>query len=111
MAYDNPIPGFDTYNTINLRLWKAMPRREFDFVSFNSGDYHAAVNSRERAENISAVRSYVCMLVLLVLVSAPSYPHAHTHHSLSLTTTTLAEKMEHRFSTPATPHWVGRSSG
>ena len=55
MAYDNPIPGFDTYNTINLRLWKAMPRREFDFGSFNSGDYNAAADARQRAENISAV--------------------------------------------------------
>lgn len=27
-AYDNPIPGYDTYNTINLRLWKAAPARE-----------------------------------------------------------------------------------
>jgi len=57
MAYDNPIPGFDTYNTINLRLWRAMPRKEFDFGSFNSGDYHASVLARERAENISAVRA------------------------------------------------------
>ena len=29
MAYDNPIPGYDTWNTINLRLWKALPAREF----------------------------------------------------------------------------------
>lgn len=27
VAHDNPIPGFDTYNTINLRLWKATPSR------------------------------------------------------------------------------------
>ena len=55
MAYDNPIPGFDTWNTINLRLWKACPAREFDFASFNSGDYHQAVEARQRAENISNV--------------------------------------------------------
>jgi len=55
MAYDTPIPGFDTYNTINLRLWKALPAREFDFASFNSGDYMAAVEARQRAEAISAV--------------------------------------------------------
>lgn len=99
LAYDNPIPGYDTYNTINLRLWKAAPAREcawraarcvrvqsaralsrwsareharaparlrtrsrtppldpaVDFASFNSGDYLQAVESRQRAENISAV--------------------------------------------------------
>ena len=25
MAYDNPIPGFDTFNTNSLRLWRALP--------------------------------------------------------------------------------------
>jgi starch phosphorylase len=55
MAYDNPIPGFDTYNTINLRLWRATPSREFDLASFNSGDYIRAVDARQRAESISAV--------------------------------------------------------
>ena len=55
MAYDNPIPGFDTYNTINLRLWKAVPDREFDLKSFNEGDYLKAVEARQRAESISSV--------------------------------------------------------
>lgn len=31
LAYDNPIPGFDTFNTINLRLWKSIPNDEIDF--------------------------------------------------------------------------------
>jgi glucan phosphorylase len=39
MAYDNPIPGFGTNNTINLRLWAAKPDREFDLQAFNTGDY------------------------------------------------------------------------
>jgi starch phosphorylase len=55
MAYDNPIPGYDTYNTINLRLWKANPSTEFDLASFNSGDYIRAVEQRQRAESISSV--------------------------------------------------------
>jgi starch phosphorylase len=55
IAYDNPVPGFDTYNTINLRLWKAVPSREFDLASFNSGDYIRAVDDRQRAESISSV--------------------------------------------------------
>lgn len=39
VAYDNPIPGFGTNNTINLRLWAAKPDREFDLQAFNTGDY------------------------------------------------------------------------
>lgn len=54
-AYDNPIPGFDTYNTINLRLWRSLPAREFDFSSFNQGDYFKALEERERAEYITSV--------------------------------------------------------
>jgi starch phosphorylase len=23
-AYDNPMPGFDTFNTISLRLWRSL---------------------------------------------------------------------------------------
>ena len=36
MAYDSPIPGFNTYNTNNLRLWRSRPRNTFDFDKFNS---------------------------------------------------------------------------
>lgn len=43
MAYDTPIPGFNTFNTNNLRLWRSKPCNEFDFKSFNAGDYHAAI--------------------------------------------------------------------
>lgn len=39
VAYDFPIPGFKTYNTINLRLWSSKPSKEFDLASFNEGDY------------------------------------------------------------------------
>lgn len=34
MAYDNPIPGYDTFNTINLRLWKSVPYDEINFEKF-----------------------------------------------------------------------------
>jgi starch phosphorylase len=30
VAYDNPIPGWNTDNTISLRLWAARPLKEFD---------------------------------------------------------------------------------
>ena len=39
VAYDNPIPGYGTNNTINLRLWAAKPDTEFDLEAFNTGDY------------------------------------------------------------------------
>merc|ERR1719316_1947977 len=55
MAYDTPIPGFDTYNTNCLRLWRALPAQEFDFDAFNESDYANAIEERRRAEDISAV--------------------------------------------------------
>ena len=54
-AYDTPIPGYNTFNTNNLRLWRACPSSEFDFGSFNSGDYLGAVKARQKAESISSV--------------------------------------------------------
>lgn len=55
IACDNPIPGYDTYNTINLRLWRAAPGSEIDLAAFNQGNYLGAVESRQRAESITAV--------------------------------------------------------
>jgi starch phosphorylase len=55
VAYDNPIPGFDTAHTINLRLWSAKPQRQFDLEAFNTGDYVQAILARQRAETISSV--------------------------------------------------------
>jgi len=55
MAYDNPVPGFDTFNTNNLRLWKACPSSEFDFDAFNESNYAEAVEERRKAEDLSAV--------------------------------------------------------
>jgi starch phosphorylase len=45
-AYDTPIVGYNTYNTIALRLWKSHPANEFDFSSFNTGDYFKALEER-----------------------------------------------------------------
>jgi starch phosphorylase len=55
VAYDTPIPGFQTKNTINLRLWAAKPDREFDLQAFNTGDYVQAILSKQRAETLSSV--------------------------------------------------------
>ena len=54
-AYDNPIPGYNTFNSINLRLWKSVPTREFDFGAFNTGDYFKAIETRQKAEYITSV--------------------------------------------------------
>lgn len=35
MAYDTPCPGFNTYNTNRLRLWRSRPGNEFDLQKFN----------------------------------------------------------------------------
>jgi starch phosphorylase len=44
-AYDNPIPGYNTFNSINLRLWKSLPSQEFNFEEFDKGDYFKGINS------------------------------------------------------------------
>lgn len=45
VAHDNPIPGFDTRNCINLRLWAAKPSREFDLEAFNTGQNNLLLNA------------------------------------------------------------------
>lgn len=56
VAYDVPIPGYDTPATNNLRLWSSKAASgEFDFQKFNSGDYESSVADQQRAETISAV--------------------------------------------------------
>eukprot|EP00831_Metopus_contortus_P052123 TRINITY_DN43764_c0_g1_i2.p2 TRINITY_DN43764_c0_g1~~TRINITY_DN43764_c0_g1_i2.p2 ORF type:complete len:136 (-),score=36.58 TRINITY_DN43764_c0_g1_i2:61-468(-) len=55
LAYDIPVPGYNTFNTNNLRLWRACPSTEFDFRSFNTGDYFGAVKAKQKAESISSV--------------------------------------------------------
>jgi len=55
VAYDNPIPGYGTKNTINIRLWSSHPPREFDLMAFNQGDYLKAIDTKQSAENITRV--------------------------------------------------------
>ncbi|CAD7703361.1 unnamed protein product [Ostreobium quekettii] len=55
MAYDVPIPGFNTQNTGNLRLWESLPVNEFDLDAFNKGDILSAYNEKGRAEAITSV--------------------------------------------------------
>ncbi|OCK84323.1 glycosyltransferase family 35 protein [Lepidopterella palustris CBS 459.81] len=56
VAYDVPIPGYQTATTNNLRLWASKAASgEFDFQKFNSGEYESSVADQQRAETISAV--------------------------------------------------------
>lgn len=56
MAYDAPIPGYQTETTNNLRLWSSKASKgEFDFQKFNNGEYESSVGDQQRAETISAV--------------------------------------------------------
>ena len=55
VAYDVMIPGFDTRNTNNLRLWESKPKRGFDLNSFNAGDYEKAIESSNSAAAITSV--------------------------------------------------------
>lgn len=55
VPYDTPIPGYknDVVNT--LRLWSARATDEFEFDSFNHGDYEKAVQKKIQSESISKV--------------------------------------------------------
>jgi starch phosphorylase len=55
MAYDVPIPGYDTATVNNLRLWAAKAAREFNLESFNAGDYLSAVHDKNISESLSKV--------------------------------------------------------
>lgn len=55
VPYDMPVIGYGTKNIGTLRLWQSEALNEFDFASFNRGDFLKAHADRENAENISAV--------------------------------------------------------
>jgi glycogen phosphorylase len=55
MPYDVPIPGYQTDNTISLKLWSAKSSRDFNFKSFNAGDYIGAIIDKHQSEVISKV--------------------------------------------------------
>ncbi len=55
MAYDSPIPGFDTSTVNNMRLWSAKASRDFDLKYFNEGNYIRAVEDKNSSENLSKV--------------------------------------------------------
>jgi starch phosphorylase len=55
VAYDTPTSGYRGTTVNLLRLWKSEAVESFDFESFNTGDYYAAVNEKVVSETISKV--------------------------------------------------------
>ncbi|KAK6234992.1 hypothetical protein SCA6_010329 [Theobroma cacao] len=56
LAYDVPIPGYKTKNTISLRLWEAKSCAEnFNLFLFNDGQYESAAKLHSGAQQICAV--------------------------------------------------------
>jgi starch phosphorylase len=54
LAYDVPIPGYQTKNTISLRLWEAKARADdFDLFLFNDGQLESASVLHSRAQQVS----------------------------------------------------------
>ena len=78
VAYDTPIPGYDTLNTNSLRLWSAMPDQDIDLGKFNEGDYSKALAARQRALEITQVGAsptcVACAFILLGVACASINP-------------------------------------
>nr|CAA59464.1 alpha-glucan phosphorylase [Spinacia oleracea] len=56
VAYDVPIPGYQTKTTINLRLWcTTVSSEDFDLSAFNAGEHAKANEARANAEKICSV--------------------------------------------------------
>jgi len=55
MAYDTPVPGYDTSTVNNMRLWAAKASRDFNLKYFNEGNYIKAVQEKNESENLSKV--------------------------------------------------------
>jgi starch phosphorylase len=55
MAYDTPVPGYDTTTVNNMRLWTAKASRDFNLKYFNEGNYIKAVEEKNESENLSKV--------------------------------------------------------
>lgn len=56
VAYDTPIPGYKTKNTISLRLWDAEPIvADFDLAAFNEGDYEKSLAPALLSQQLTSV--------------------------------------------------------
>lgn len=71
LAYDVPIPGYKTKNTINLRLWEAKASCEdFNLFQFNGGQYESAAQLHSKAQQVCCTATHMT--------------HEHCHISLIL---------------------------
>ncbi len=52
---DTPILGYRTNTANTMRLWSAQAVESFNFSSFNTGDFFAAVHDKVDSENISKI--------------------------------------------------------
>ena len=53
LAYDVPIPGYQTKNTISLRLWEAKAcADDFNLFLFNDGQLESASVLHSRAQQV-----------------------------------------------------------
>lgn len=52
-AFDNPIPGYKTWNTLSLRLWKSLPYNDPKINNFNQSDYFSLLEEKEKSETIT----------------------------------------------------------
>jgi len=55
VPHDLPVAGYRNETVNTLRLWSARAGREFDFQTFNDGDYVEAVEDKNASEVISKV--------------------------------------------------------
>jgi glycogen phosphorylase len=55
VAYDTPVPGYQSGTVNLLRLWKAEAVESFDFQTFNVGDYYGAVYEKVLSETFTKV--------------------------------------------------------
>src|SRR5579862_1268136 len=55
MAFDTPVPGYETSTVNNMRLWSARASQDFNLKYFNAGNYIKAVEEKNESENLSKV--------------------------------------------------------
>ena len=55
MAYDTLVPGYGTTAVNTLRLWSATATEAINLSLFNQGNYSAAIEEKNRSENVSRV--------------------------------------------------------
>lgn len=56
LAYDIPIPGYKTKNTISLRIWDARASaKDFDLHAFNAGEHDKAAYLHSKASQICTI--------------------------------------------------------